>query len=38
VDEGDVDVTVINGRAKLTGEVDSWSEYGAAARNAYEGG
>jgi len=38
VDEGDVEVTVINGRAKLTGEVDSWSEYGAAARNAYEGG
>jgi osmotically-inducible protein OsmY len=38
VDEGDVEVTVVNGRAKLTGEVDSWSEYGAAARNAYEGG
>ena len=38
VDEDDVEVTVINGRAKLTGEVDSWSEYGAAARNAYEGG
>lgn len=38
VNEDDVEVVVNNGRAELTGEVDSWSEYSAAARNAYEGG
>jgi osmotically-inducible protein OsmY len=38
VDEDDVQVNVINGRAELTGEVGTWAEYGAAARNAYEGG
>ncbi len=38
VDEDDVEVTVNDGRAQLTGKVDSWSEYSAATRNAYEGG
>jgi len=38
VDDEDVNVTVDNGEATLTGNVDSWSEYNAAANNAYEGG
>jgi osmotically-inducible protein OsmY len=38
VDAGDVNVSVENGVAELTGTVDSWSEYRAAAENAYEGG
>jgi len=38
VDADDVYVLVENGHAVLTGIVDSWSEYNAAAENAYEGG
>ena len=38
VDADQVNVTVENGEATLTGSVDSWSEYGAAQDNAYEGG
>jgi osmotically-inducible protein OsmY len=38
VDAGDVNVTVVQGEATLTGTVNSWSEYNAAANNAYEGG
>ena len=38
VDSGDVEVDVEDGVATLTGEVDTWSEYRAAANNAYEGG
>jgi osmotically-inducible protein OsmY len=38
VDADDVEVAVDDGVAKLTGTVDSWSEYTAAANNAYEGG
>jgi osmotically-inducible protein OsmY len=38
VDADDVEVTVEDGRATLTGTVGSWSEYGAAQDNAYEGG
>lgn len=38
VDAGDVNITVNDGVATLTGTVDSWSEYNAAANNAYEGG
>jgi len=34
----EVDVGVENGVATLTGSVDSWSEWRAARRNAYEGG
>lgn len=38
VDSDDVTVTVEDGVATLAGTVDSWSEYRAAAANAYEGG
>jgi HSP20 family molecular chaperone IbpA len=38
VDSDDVNVEVKDGRVTLTGTVDSWSEYNAAADNAYEGG
>ena len=38
VDSDEVTVTVDNGIATLTGEVDSWSERAAARENAYEGG
>jgi osmotically-inducible protein OsmY len=38
VDGDDIDVQVENGRATLTGKVDSWSEYSAASDNAFDGG
>jgi osmotically-inducible protein OsmY len=38
VNAKDVDVTVKNGVATLTGEVDDWREFNAATENAYEGG
>ncbi len=38
VDLADVTVDVDDGIATLTGTVDSWQEYHAAANNAYEGG
>ena len=38
VDGGDIDIEVDNGRATLTGHVDSWAEYSAASDNAFEGG
>jgi len=38
VDRDQVNVTVDNGHATLTGTVDSWREYRAAAENAYEAG
>ena len=38
VDSDDVKVSVDEGRAILTGAVDSWSEYHAASENALEGG
>lgn len=38
VDGDDVKVAVDDGIVTLTGKVDSWSEYNAAANNAYEGG
>lgn len=38
VDKDQVTITVENGVATLTGKVDSWSEYHAAAENAWEGG
>jgi osmotically-inducible protein OsmY len=38
VDSEDVTVEVEDGVATLTGSVDSWSEWGAATENAYEGG
>jgi osmotically-inducible protein OsmY len=38
VEEDEVNVSVDNGTATLTGTVDSWSERDAATENAYEGG
>lgn len=38
VDSDDVNVTVENGTATLTGTVETWSEYWSARENAYEGG
>jgi osmotically-inducible protein OsmY len=38
VDSDNVTVTVDDGKATLTGQVDSWSEYNAATQNALEGG
>ena len=38
MDGDDIVVTVEDGKATLTGNVDSWSEYSAATENAYEGG
>jgi osmotically-inducible protein OsmY len=38
VDSDDVNVSVEDGVATLTGEVDSWSEFEAARENAFEGG
>lgn len=38
VDEDEVNVSVKDGVATLTGKVDTWNEYLAARENAYEGG
>ncbi|MCF7874819.1 MAG: BON domain-containing protein [Candidatus Omnitrophica bacterium] len=38
VDRDEINVSVEDGVATLTGEVDSWGEWGAAQENAYEGG
>ncbi|MGC9324685.1 MAG: BON domain-containing protein [Desulfomonilia bacterium] len=38
VDANEVTVTVNDGVVTLTGTVDSWSEYRAAVKNAYDGG
>jgi osmotically-inducible protein OsmY len=38
VDSDQVTVLVDDGKATLTGQVDSWSEYDAATQNALEGG
>jgi osmotically-inducible protein OsmY len=38
VDEEEIEVSVEDGIATLTGEVDNWSEWAAAMDNAYEGG
>lgn len=38
VDSDEVTVVVDDGEATLTGTVDSWSEFYAASKNAYEGG
>lgn len=38
VDSDQVNVSVDDGKATLTGQVDSWSEYNAATQNALEGG
>lgn len=38
VDSDEVTVTVVDGRATLTGVVDSWRERQAASENAWEGG
>jgi osmotically-inducible protein OsmY len=38
VDSDDVTVTVRDGKAILTGAVQSWSEFEAAEENAFEGG
>lgn len=38
VDEDEVNVSMENGVATLTGSVDDWSEYESATENAYEGG
>lgn len=38
VDENEINVSVEDGVATLTGEVDSWQEYNAAVENAFEGG
>jgi len=38
VDADEVSVTVEDGIATLTGTVDTWAEYDAAAENAFEGG
>jgi osmotically-inducible protein OsmY len=38
VDSDQVNVSVDDGRATLTGTVDSWSEFNAATQNALEGG
>ncbi len=38
VDSDQIEVSVDNGEATLTGHVDSWSEYRIATENAYEGG
>ena len=38
VDADQVNVTVDQGTATLTGTVDSWAEYSSAQENAYEGG
>jgi osmotically-inducible protein OsmY len=38
VDSDEVTVSVDDGKVTLTGSVDSWSEFNAAANNAYEGG
>ena len=38
VDSDQVEVSVDNGVATLTGSVDSWAERNAATDNAYEGG
>ncbi|MEX1301495.1 MAG: BON domain-containing protein [Desulfotignum sp.] len=38
VDSDRVSVNVDDGKATLTGTVDSWSEYNAATQNAFEGG
>jgi len=38
VDRDQVNITVNNGVATLTGTVDSWNEYNAATENAWQGG
>ena len=38
MDGDDVDIEVDDGTVTLKGRVDSWSEYNAAANNAYEAG
>lgn len=38
VDADEVNVSVEDGVATLTGEIDSWMEYSSATENAYEGG
>jgi len=38
VDLSDVNITVDNGTAELSGKVDSWREYNYAEKNAYDGG
>lgn len=38
VDSDQIEVSVDNGEATLTGSVDTWSEYRIATENAYEGG
>jgi osmotically-inducible protein OsmY len=38
VDGDDIHIEMDNGTATLTGTVDTWGEYNAAAENAYEGG
>ena len=38
VDADQVTVVVDDGKATLTGQVDSWSEYDAATQNALQGG
>lgn len=38
VDAGDINVKVDDGIATLTGTVDTWSEYHAAAKNAFDAG
>ncbi len=38
VDQNEVTVSVEDGRARLTGTVDTWAERHAATENAYEGG
>jgi hypothetical protein len=38
MDAGEFSVMVDDGVARLTGAVDRWSEYRAAAENALEGG
>ncbi|MFZ5907052.1 MAG: BON domain-containing protein [Nitrospirota bacterium] len=38
VDGDDINVSVVNGTAILTGSVEDWSEYYAAIDNAFEGG
>jgi len=38
VDGEDIEVSVMDGKATLTGTVDSWREFNSASENAFEGG